>query len=138
MRGGSLAVIDILDRHCDVRHRRVPAARAVVDQLDHYFSDPSFRFSLSLDLRGTAFQQRVWRALADLQPGSVVSYGALAARLATAARPLGGACRANPVPIVIPCHRVISAAGPGGYMGHSRRHLSTKLWLLRHEGVGFD
>lgn len=138
MHGCRLTAIEILGLHREVEDLDAPAAARVLAQLDRYFNEPRFCFSLPLEPRGTDFQRRVWEALRELHPGTVVSYGILAARLGTAARAVGNACRANPIPVVIPCHRVVGAAGPGGYMGHASRHLVTKLWLLRHEGVAFD
>lgn len=87
--------------------------------------------------QGTPFQQRVWRALQAIPAGEVRRYGELAAALGTSARAVAAACRANPIPLLIPCHRVVAAAGPGGYMGQTRGEaLAIKLWLLRHEGHG--
>ncbi len=87
-------------------------------------------------LEGTAFQQRVWEALQAIPPGTVLTYGELAVRLGTAARAIGGACRSNPIPILIPCHRVVAGRDwevtPGEVTGDP---LGIKRWLLRHEGV---
>ena len=83
---------------------------------------------------GTAFQRRVWQALTDVPPGRPVTYGALAARLGTSARAVGNACAANPVPLFIPCHRVVPVRGVGGYAGHREgRYPAIKRWLLVHE-----
>ncbi len=85
-----------------------------------------------LDMRGTPFEQRVWDALLDIAPGRTTTYGAIALRLgsAGAARAVGLANGANPVPIVVPCHRVIGTDGTlTGYGGGLER----KEWLLRHE-----
>lgn len=135
MHGDRLAAINILPQPYRGPRPRAPQARTVLEQLERYFRDPRFQFSLPLLAQGSAFQQSVWQALSALAPGTVVSYGALAERLGTGARAVGNACRANPVPIVVPCHRVVGASGPGGYMGDRRRHLQPKLWLLHHEGV---
>lgn len=74
-----------------------------------------------LDWAGaTSFQRQVWRALLDLQPGATISYGSLARRIARpgAARAVGAACGANPVPVFVPCHRVLAAdGGLGGFSG---------------------
>ena len=88
---------------------------------------------------GTAFQQRVWAALQAIPTGSVLSYGELARQLDTAPRAIGGACRSNPIPILIPCHRVVSRQGLGGYAGEVEGELpGIKRWLLRHEGVAVE
>jgi methylated-DNA-[protein]-cysteine S-methyltransferase len=75
-------------------------------------------------------------ALQDIPPGTVRTYAELARQLGSAARAVGGACRNNPVPILIPCHRVVGQQGLGGYTGAlTGDPLGIKRWLLRHEGV---
>jgi len=108
----------------------------VVGQLRDYFSGARRGFELELAPAGTPFQQAVWRALRDIPAGSTMTYGELAARLGTGARAVGNACRANPLPLVIPCHRVVGRSGSGGYMGPGRRGARIKQWLLAHEGCG--
>jgi methylated-DNA-[protein]-cysteine S-methyltransferase len=113
---------------------RTTAAKRTCRQLRSYFSDPRYSFHIPLKLSGTAFQQRVWRALRRIPTGRTLSYGALARKLSTSARAVGNACRANPVPIVIPCHRVVASDGAGGFMGkRSGSALRLKQWLLQHE-----
>lgn len=109
-------------------------AERAVRQLEHYRDDPDYRFDLPLVESGTAFQRRVWAAIAAVPRGSTASYGALAKALASAARAVGQACGANPFPLVIPCHRIVAAGGLGGF-AHKRDgfHLSVKQWLLTHE-----
>lgn len=103
-------------------------------QLTAYFRDPQAPFSLPLDPLGTPFQRRVWAALERIPPGQVRTYGELARTLGSGPRAVAGACRANPLPIVIPCHRVVAADGPGGYAGASRGGpVALKRWLLAHE-----
>ncbi len=110
----------------------------VAQQLAHYFRSPRFRFSVPLQPLGTPFQQRVWASLGDIPVGEVRTYGELATALGTGARAVGGACRANPVPIIVPCHRVVAAVGIGGFAGHTMgAQLAWKHWLLAHEGRGF-
>lgn len=83
---------------------------------------------------GTPFQRRVWRALQEIVPGQRLTYGELAARLGTSARAVGGACRANPLPLLVPCHRVVAAHGLGGFAGDREgARLEVKRWLLEHE-----
>jgi methylated-DNA-[protein]-cysteine S-methyltransferase len=116
---------------------RTAAAKKVCRQLHSYFINPNASFRIPLALSGTAFQQRVWRALRRIPAGRTLSYGALARKLATSARAVGNACRANPVPIVIPCHRVVAANGAGGFMGkRSGSALRLKHRLLEHEHAG--
>jgi methylated-DNA-[protein]-cysteine S-methyltransferase len=103
-------------------------------QLAAYFKNPHHAFNLPMKLHGTSFQQTVWHALSKIPPGSPLTYGQLAKKLATAPRAVGGACGANPIPIIVPCHRVVSASGIGGFM--KTRYLgplNIKSWLLAHE-----
>ena len=105
-------------------------------QLSAYFAGTLTRFDLDLDPRGTPFQLAVWKELARIPPGETISYGELARRIGrpSASRAVGAANGANPLPIVIPCHRVI---GAGGALTGFGGGLPTKTWLLAHEtGVG--
>ena len=115
-----------------------PAASPLVleakRQLDAYFDGRAREFDLPLAPRGTPFQQAVWALLSAIPFGATRTYGDLTRRLGTAPRPIGGACGRNPIPIVIPCHRVVgSGSWPlGGYSGGEG--VPTKLALLRLEG----
>ncbi len=105
-------------------------------RLDRYFADGRVGIELPLNLAGTAFQRRVWAALQRIPAGETTTYGALAEELGTGARAIGQACRNNPCPIVVPCHRVVARQGLGGFAGdRSGRRLAVKRWLLRHEGA---
>jgi len=108
-------------------------------QIERYLDDPEFRFDLPLEYRGTPFQREVWRAISCIPSGRTKRYVELARELGTAPRPVGGACGANRLPLVIPCHRVVASGGIGGFM-HARRGpaLEIKRWLLKHEGVTTD
>jgi methylated-DNA-[protein]-cysteine S-methyltransferase len=111
----------------------LPLNRAV-EQLGAYFAGELTRFDLPLVLRGTDFQVRVWRALADIPYARTESYGSVAARIgnAKASRAVGMANNRNPLAIVLPCHRVIGSDGAlVGYGGG----LWMKEWLLRHEAA---
>jgi methylated-DNA-[protein]-cysteine S-methyltransferase len=111
-----------------------PLARRIVAELQRYFSNPQTRFSIPLYLSGTVFQRRVWQALRKLPAGRTAQYGELARQLGTGARAIGNACRANPIPIVVPCHRVLAAHGLGGYSGATQgSSLGIKRRLLEHE-----
>jgi methylated-DNA-[protein]-cysteine S-methyltransferase len=114
-----------------------PAARRAAAALTRYFEgDPSALTDLPVAPAGTPFQRRVWTRMSAIPAGAVLSYGAFARELGTSARAIGGACRANPIPIVIPCHRVVAAHGLGGYSGERGGDwLAKKRWLLAHEGV---
>lgn len=135
MRAGRLAGIELAPPGSRAETAPEGPVRDVLDQLFHYFENPAWRFDLPLCLDGTDFQRRVWRALGDIAPGETRSYGALAGALGTSPRAVGGACRRNPVPIVVPCHRVVAAGGRvGGFMGRTDGDpLAIKTWLLEHE-----
>lgn len=101
-------------------------------QLAEYFAGTRREFDLPLHPAGTPFQQRVWTALRDIPYGETTSYGKTAAAIGEpgAARAVGLANGQNPLPIIVPCHRVIGADGSlTGYGGG----LDTKRWLLAHE-----
>lgn len=111
-------------------------AREAARQLAAYFADPEHPFDLPLRLDGTPYRQRVWSAIRAIPPGATHTYGDLAAALASAPRAVGQAVGDNPVPIVVPCHRVVGRRGLGGFAHASNGYtLDIKRWLLRHEGV---
>ncbi len=104
------------------------------DQLSAYFKGQIKHFSLPLNSTGTVFQQNVWDLIVKIPYGTTLSYGELAQKLECAPRSIGRACGENPIPIIIPCHRVLSANYQiGGYSAGSGS--STKKSLLQLEGV---
>ena len=104
-------------------------------QLDAYFAGSLTEFDLPLNPAGSPFEKQVWQAMQAIPYGETRYYGELAATLGSAARAVGGACGRNPIPIVIPCHRVIGKSGLGGYSG--RGGLDTKKTLLALERAPF-
>ena len=109
---------------------------AIRAALERYFRDGRAGLDLPLAPAGTPFQHRVWQALRAIPPGSTRTYGELARELGTSARAIGGACRANPCLIAVPCHRVVARDGLGGFAGErGGKRLAVKRWLLRHEGA---
>lgn len=111
-----------------------PTALAVLDWLTGYFRNPGIAMQLPLSPQGTSHQRRVWSALRRIPAGHVRRYGDIARNLHSSARAVGQACRSNPLPLLIPCHRVVAADGLGGFMG-AERGLAIKRWLLAHEGA---
>jgi len=105
--------------------------------LERYFADPRAGLPC-LPLApapSTAFQRRVWRAMRAIPVGESRTYGEVARWLGSSARAVGGAARANPWPVLVPCHRIVAAADLGGYGGEtSGPGLGVKRWLLAHEG----
>ncbi|HEY8610416.1 MAG TPA: methylated-DNA--[protein]-cysteine S-methyltransferase [Roseomonas sp.] len=109
-----------------------PILRQAADQLQDYMDGLRTGFDLPLRPMGSPFRQRVWQALREIPHGETRSYADLARSLGTASRAIGGANGANPIPIIIPCHRVIGAGGMiGGYTGEGG--IATKRWLLALE-----
>ncbi len=114
-----------------------PAAEVLArarEQLEEYFARTRTTFDLPLEALGSAFEHRVWNALRQIPYGTTTSYGALAKRLGDkhATRAVGLANGKNPIPIIVPCHRVVGSKGElTGYGGG----LDTKRWLLEHEGA---
>lgn len=116
-------------------------AKTIQQQVNRYFLDGQQPISLPCQISlGTAFQQKVWQALLHIPAGQVATYGALAQELKSSARAVGNACRNNRFPLIVPCHRVVSATGIGGYAGDTLEqqkgtinYLQIKQWLLAHE-----
>jgi methylated-DNA-[protein]-cysteine S-methyltransferase len=135
--GATLAGIDYLPKGAATLDPLDRLAERVCRQIGRYLDDPRFRFDLPFDYRGSEFQCRVWRAIHAIPSGRTLTYLDVARQLRTAPRPVGGACGANRIPLVIPCHRVLGSGGIGGFM-HSRRGpgIEIKRWLLEHEGIG--
>ncbi len=107
------------------------------EQVEEYLRGERREFEMEVKLEGTEFQKRVWQELMKVAYGTTVSYKGLAKRMGKplAVRAVAGACGANKVPIVVPCHRVVSSSGGlGGYSGGVER----KKWLLKLEGLLTD
>jgi methylated-DNA-[protein]-cysteine S-methyltransferase len=130
----TLTDIDFLESDATLHLPTQAFAREVCRQLQAYFIDPDFHFNLSLKLNGTAHQTKVWQAISAIPSGQTRNYGDLATLLASSPRAVGQACGSNPIPIVIPCHRVVSKSGIGGFI-HQRTGgaLDIKRWLLAYE-----
>jgi len=139
--GGALVAIHF-DAPADGSPRHERGGSAVLtrahQQLSEYFAGSRHEFDLPLRPAGTEFQRRVWDVLATVPWGTTTTYGAIAARLGLppgASRAVGAANGANPLPVVLPCHRVIGSDGTlTGYAGGLER----KALLLRLEGVATE
>ncbi len=111
----------------------LPLLEEVRRQLDQYFDAKRETFDLPLAPAGGEFQLAVWRAMCEIPYGATQTYGDLADALKSSARAVGTACGKNPIPIIIPCHRVVGAKGRlTGYSGGAG--VETKAFLLRLEG----
>ncbi len=116
---------------------RDPVLEAAARQLAAYFARRLRRFDLPLAPAGTAFQRRVWAEMARIPYGETRTYGELARRVRSAPRAVGRACGANPIPILLPCHRVLAAAGGlGGYSGGEGPATKRRLLALENPASG--
>lgn len=138
--GGNVVGVEI-ERRGTLTHDSEPENPSPVldkarTQLREYFAGKRTEFQIPVSLSGTAFQQSVWNAVDGIPFGKVLSYGEVGHETGrpTAGRAVGGAVGANPVPIIIPCHRVLASDGRiTGYSGGNG--IETKAWLLDHEGI---
>ncbi len=109
-------------------------AKAVCAELEAYLADANHEIDLPFELDGTHHQCNVWQAMLGIPCGQTLSYGDLAKKIGSSAQAVGQACGNNPIPIVIPCHRVVGKNGLGGFMQHAEgESLDIKRWLLDHE-----
>ena len=137
--GGAVTGIAYLPRDTLALAPTDAVAERTVRQLDRWLADPQFRFDLPLAPSGTPFRHRVWHLLGTIPIGESRTYGEIARLLHTAPRAVGGACGANPIALVIPCHRVVGNHGAlGGFMHAADGDpIAIKRWLLVHEGYRF-
>ena len=118
--------------------KRDSIAHLACVQLQAYLDNPHYRFDLPYRLTGTRHRLEVWEAMMRIPAGKVRSYGEVARELGSSPRAVGGACGANPIPVIVPCHRIVGAnRSLGGFMGASGEGFETgiKRWLLEHEGA---
>ncbi|MBL4750137.1 MAG: methylated-DNA--[protein]-cysteine S-methyltransferase [Amylibacter sp.] len=104
-----------------------------LNQLEAYFAGRLTKFDLPLAPAGTEFQKQAYCIMQDIPFGDVLTYGAMAKKLGVAAQPVGQACGSNPIPVIIPCHRIVGTGHLGGFSG--KGGVETKVQLLRHEGA---
>ena len=105
--------------------------------LARYWMDPAQAFELPLSYEGSPHQLKVWQALLTIPVGQTCSYGDIARQISSSPRAVGQACGANPLPILIPCHRVVGKSSRGGFMHRQdSAALAYKDWLLQHELSG--
>lgn len=136
---GNVTGVEYLAKETRAQAATDAIAERACRQVERYLDDPEFRFTLPLAAKGTPFRQRVWAAISTIPVGESRTYGEMARRLATAPRAIGGACGANPIALVVPCHRVVGSQGAmGGFMNAvDGDPIAIKRWLLTHEGYRF-
>jgi methylated-DNA-[protein]-cysteine S-methyltransferase len=92
--------------------------------------------NINLLKQGSPYRHKVWAELCKIPFGETMTYSALAAKIGSSARAVGNACRDNPYPVIIPCHRVVSVSGMGGYCGHTNGDfMAIKYKLLNYEAA---
>ncbi|WP_201800009.1 methylated-DNA--[protein]-cysteine S-methyltransferase [Andreprevotia sp. IGB-42] len=135
--GEALTRIDFVPADMALLAPATPLLRETARQLHAYSQDADFRFDLPYQLNGSEHQCKVWLRIAQIPPGKVIRYADIAHDIGSVPRAIGGACGANPLPVLIPCHRVVSAQGLGGFNANRNGMdwMPVKRWLLRHEGV---
>ena len=134
--GNSLRELAFLDGRTGIVRATSVATRNTQQAILDYLDEPGRLPAVPLAVEGTPFQQRVWKSLQAIPAGRVMTYGELATQLQSGARAVGNACRHNPTPLVVPCHRVVPLKGIGGFAGHmSGRLVAVKKQLLAREGV---
>ena len=135
MKGEQLFSLVISEKSVIEQKSAIPNNK-IIEQLSNYFFSACSFASISCSPNGTKFEKSVWQALSAIPLGETRTYGDLAKKLNSSPRAVGNACRKNPIQIVIPCHRVVSANGLGGYAGETTgKQINIKTWLLKHEGV---
>jgi methylated-DNA-[protein]-cysteine S-methyltransferase len=138
---GSAVTSLAIERQGHLPHEEDPEIRDAVletaaEQLGEYFAGERTSFDVPVHATGTEFQRAVWARINELDFGEAISYGEIGRSTGrpTAGRAVGGAIGANPVPIIVPCHRVL--AGNNRITGYSAGNgIPTKVWLLEHEGI---
>ncbi|MCO4890147.1 methylated-DNA--[protein]-cysteine S-methyltransferase [Cupriavidus sp. WGtm5] len=135
--GARIQAIVYLPEHVEARAPADALTQRLAAQLEAYYANPDAVFDVPLAAAGSAFQQRVWQAICAVPRGATTTYGTIAEAIGAMPRAVGQACGQNPFPILVPCHRVVSARGIGGFSHHAEDgfYLDVKRWLLRHEGA---
>lgn len=104
--------------------------------IQQYFTNPVTTLTVNLKMQGTTFRHKVWAEICQIPLGETLTYSALATKIDSGARAVANACRDNPFPGIIPCHRVVAVSGLGGFMGQSQgKFLAIKRQLLTYEAV---
>lgn len=132
-KGGAITALNWVDKEPTPPVNTHPLVM-VLAELHSYFAHDIKNFTVACLPAGNAFERAVWTAISDIPYGATATYGDLAEIVGKPAQAVGGACGRNPIPIIIPCHRVVGAGGRMvGYSG--KGGVETKQWLLRHEGA---
>lgn len=132
---GFIEHIEFLPANQPLQSASDKLAEMTITQIERYLKDPDSRFELPLLIQGSLYRRRIWTAIAAIPRGQARTYGDIAKDLSSIPRAVGQACGDNPFPILIPCHRVVTRAGIGGFAHNEKGFLiDIKRWLLAHEG----
>lgn len=129
-----LTGISLMPEPLPEKRSALPFVQQVAEQIRAYLRDPATQLQIPYAVKGTAFQKRVWQAMTAIPSGQTLSYGELAQKVGSGPRAVANVCGVNQVPLFIPCHRVVSKSGIGGFMQGNENGLKVKRWLLAHEG----
>lgn len=122
-----------VDLHGDTNQPHQPLPATWQQQLDDYFSGRLKNFHHPISPNGTVFQRQVWQAINNIPAGQTATYQDIARLIGSHPRAVGQACGKNPLALVVPCHRVVSSSGLGGFSSGGHQALAIKRWLLIHE-----
>ena len=134
VRGMQLSV-ELLSQYSEPKVSTHKTVVMLASQIEAYFADPRNEFNLPLVFKGTPFQRSVWQVIRAIPRGQVLTYSDIANQIGSGPRAVANACGANHLPLVVPCHRVVSKRGLGGFMQGDPNGLEIKKWLLDHEGI---
>jgi methylated-DNA-[protein]-cysteine S-methyltransferase len=113
-----------------------PQNHEIQQQFRQYWLNTDKRININLLIQGSAYRHKVWAELCKIPFGETITYSALAGKIGSSARAVGNACRDNPYPVIIPCHRVVSVSGMGGYCGQTEGDfMAIKCKLLDYEAA---
>ena len=113
-----------------------PQNHEIQQQFRQYWLNTDKRININLLIQGSAYRHKVWAELCKIPFGETITYSALARKIGSSARAVGNACRDNPYPVIIPCHRVVSVSGMGGYCGQTEGDfMAIKYKLLDYEAA---
>jgi len=130
---GLVAEIALIPPKLALQIKTVEAASPAVAEIQAYLNNPNTTLSFKCLSLGTLYQQRVWQAISQIPCGETRTYTELAQQIGSGPRAVANACGANPLPLFVPCHRVVAKNGLGGFMQGVEGGVEIKQWLLAHE-----
>ena len=132
-RDGLISEITLIPPELAVQAKTAEAASPAVAQIQAYLNNPNTTLTFQYLSLGTPYQQRVWQAISQIPCGETRTYTELAQQIGSGPRAVANACGANPLPLLVPCHRVVAKNGLGGFMQGVEGGMEIKQWLLAHE-----